>query len=93
MVYSVEVFILGKIKGWKKLPASDYGLSTWMNKAGRRPILLSLRRPDSSFGNASLKVVERVDSDRSLILVDKKFKDNQKAYEYAINFMRRHPNG
>lgn len=83
---------MGKIKGWRKLKASNYGLSSWVANEGKdNETILALRR---SKNNNQVKIVKKnKGSIEGTILFDKKFNYPQYAYDYAITYMESYPYG
>ena len=83
---------MGKIKGWRKLKASSYGLRSWIvNEGMHDETILALRR---SKNDNQLKIVRKnKNSNTGEVLSDRNFKNPDYAYDSAIAYMKSYPFG
>lgn len=81
-----------KITGWRKLKASNYGLSSWVANEGKdNETILALLR---SKNNNRLKIVRKnKNSNTADILKDANIADSENAYNIAIAYMKSYPYG
>jgi hypothetical protein len=80
------------IKGWRKLKASNHGLSSWVANEGKdNEVILSLLRTKDM---GKLKIVRKLkNSNSGETLQDRTFKIPEYAYDSAIAYMKTYPHG
>jgi len=84
---------MGKIKGWRKLRASNSSLSSWVsneNKSNETILALLRTKSKNKVKIVRKKSLKSVEGD---ILFEKDFNMSHWAYAYAIEYMKSHPRG
>ena len=78
---------MGKIKGWNKLPETRNAI-IWLNGMGKTIVKVMIVTPLSREGVIEVQLWDR----HGLNKVEKRV-TKYDAYNYAINWMRKHPKG